>query len=279
MNQLNRFRFYGLIVLFLGLLAMSPSGQSYEIAESDFWVNYFEVEVSTGLAIFPDLPAPTSSYFDGTKDLNTENSSHVGIPVVGKIKYQLTKKNYESYLYADGKYITGLEGGKRLPGASFVKVGLGIGAAKNWMLEDLDFRVAVEAGYERSSFLSISRSHYFNALQTRLLLDMYVGDWNLHLSGAVAPWAQVNYYQDSGNNGYIKGSDASIWQFGSKVGYEISQDTFLFLGSQIERFQFNVENSFAYESFGLNIIDFRESNELNRDLWVFSYLIGLQKSI
>ena len=279
MNQINRLKSYGIIALFLGLLAMSPAGQSYEIAETDFWTSYFDVEISTGIAIFPDLPAPTSNYFDGTKDLNTENSTHIGVPLSGKLKYQLIKNRYESYLYGEGKYIAGVEGGKRLPGASFLKVGLGIGAAKTWMLDQLDIRVAVEAGYERSSFLSISRSHYFNALQTRMILDVFMGDWNLNLSGSIAPWAQVNYYQNASNNGYIKGSDANIWQVGGKLGYEISQDTFAFLGTQIERFQFVIEDSAAYEGFGLNILDFRESNELNRDLWVYSFLIGIQKSI
>ena len=275
----NRLKIYFMAMIFLILVAMSPKGESYKFAENDFWTSYFEVEIGTGIALFPDLPAPTGSYFDGDKFLDQDRSSHVGLPIQGKIKYSFSKGEWESYLYGKGSYITGVEGGRRMPGASFLQLGLGVGVSKSFYLDLIDVKTSVEVGYERTSFLSISRSHYVDALQVRGIVDLNYLDWNLSLYGGIAPWTNFSYYLDSKQNGLVPGSRAVHWQVGTQVGYELYQDTFAFVGANVDFFNIHIEDSYAYEGFGLNVFDFRDETFIEEDLWILSFLIGIQKNI
>jgi hypothetical protein len=217
----------------------------------------FAIDLSTGLAVYPDLQVP----FDQSTGLRADatekpevSSQHIGVPIRGKLGYEKAFGDWGANFALEGMMV---EATDKPAGANYQRVQMGVEGSylpSHW-------RFPIEPSLtllgRRSYFKSFSVGHRVETLIPLGQLTAHLGKY-AHISGFYGQSVLGNL---SYNGQQLAGSSINLQEMGAELIVPLSSLADFHLGFSEETIVAQLSDVYAYRDAGLQLTRARASNQ------------------
>jgi hypothetical protein len=224
------------------------------------------VRLGSGLGVFQDLQVPVDNdaglRIDGTVPSEGENTTHSGFPVFAGLGFVWPRASVTYGVNFEALQVEATSGNPATRNSSYARIEAKPGATWSFNVFDQAAYIGASLALRRSLYKNVSDGHYADSAVTRATIGLEApGEARIESFAGYAPVSRFSYDTGKGfQTTTMGGTTTAAYEFGVGVNYRIWNTTWFDFTAEQEVVSVDVQNTKAYEVFGLAVAPTQETS-------------------